>query len=64
MSKVAACGVSERLCEAEVEDLDLTIRGDLDVGGLQIPMNDAAIVRQKGAEQGKGRARSPSRKRH
>ena len=36
----------ESLREAEVEDLDPPVRGDLDVGRLQVPVDDAAIVRR------------------
>ena len=34
-----------RLGDAEVEDLDGAVRRDLDVGRLQIAMDDAALVR-------------------
>jgi hypothetical protein len=35
-----------RLGEAEVQDLDRAVRGDPDVGRLQISMNDALLVRR------------------
>ena len=35
----------ERFGEAEVEDLEAAIRGDLEVGGLEVAMDDAALVR-------------------
>ena len=41
---VAALGV-ERLGQAEVEDLHLAVVSDLDVGGLEVAMDDAAFVR-------------------
>ena len=34
----------QRLGEAEVEDLDLAVRGDLDVGGLEVAVDDALLV--------------------
>ena len=39
-------GRTERLREAEVEHLHGAGGGQLDVGRLQIPMNDAALVRR------------------
>ena len=33
------------LCQAEVKDLDGAVRRDLDVGGLQVPVDDAYLVR-------------------
>ena len=35
----------ERLREAEVEDLHLAGRADLDIGRLEIPMDHALLVR-------------------
>ena len=32
------------LCQPEIENLDLTLGRDDDVGGLQIPVNDAVLV--------------------
>ena len=34
----------QRLGQAEVEDLDLAVRCDLDVGGLQVAVDDAFVV--------------------
>ena len=36
--------VRQRLGETEVEDLDSALLGQLDVGGLQVAMDDAALV--------------------
>jgi hypothetical protein len=35
----------ERFCKAEVEHLDRAVRADLDVRRLQIPVDDALVVR-------------------
>ncbi len=35
----------EGFCQSEVEHLDRAVRPDLDVGRLQIPMDDAPLVR-------------------
>ncbi len=44
---VAAAHVSvQRLGQAEVQDLDDAVAGDLDVGRLQVAMDDAALVRR------------------
>src|SRR5262249_30156753 len=42
---IATAGLLHSFGESEVEYLDHTIRGDLDVCGFQIAMNDAALVR-------------------
>jgi len=36
----------ERLREAEIEDLDLPVRRDFNVSGLQVTVNDAFFVRR------------------
>ena len=42
---VVAAPAVERLGQAEVEDLHLAVVSDLDVGGLEVAMDDAAFVR-------------------
>jgi hypothetical protein len=38
--------IFRRLCQAEVQDLHGPVVGDLDVGGLQVAMNDPEVVRR------------------
>ena len=38
--------IGEGLGQPEVQDLDLTFRGDLDVGGLEVAVDDAFVVRR------------------
>src|SRR6186713_2459242 len=46
VDRAAGAGVvRERLGEAEVENLHLPFGGDLDVRGLEVPMDDALLVR-------------------
>ena len=36
--------VAERFCKTEIEHLDASVRRDLDVGGLQVAMDDPFLV--------------------
>ncbi|MBM3791837.1 MAG: hypothetical protein FJW35_16005 [Acidobacteria bacterium] len=45
MGEIRGSGVLLKgLRQAEVEDLDLALRGDLDVGGLQVAVDDAFFM--------------------
>ena len=37
---------SRPFCQAEIENLDVPVGSDLDVGRFEVPMNDPALVRR------------------
>ena len=59
-ARLLARGRLDPLRQAEVEDLDLTVLGDEEVLGLQVPVDDPSRARRRGPGRPGGRSPRPA----